>query len=181
MTDPSIKVSCFKRLETAQVGHRRNEAGRNGFTLLELLIVVAIVGIIAVIAIPTYLNYQDRLFLGTCLSQVVADFRNAPHKANATGDHYDVIFNPNLPNLYRIFQHPRGEVAKLVEEKNLPPGFMITANSCSGSDPAFAIIYYPSYAATETNGGTIRFKSARGVYATVIIAMITGRIRTTID
>jgi len=57
----------------------RNKSGQKGFTLIELMIVIAIIGILAAIFIPRFSDYQVRTYNAAAAS----DVRNAYTAAQA--------------------------------------------------------------------------------------------------
>lgn len=82
-------------------GYNRRPGARAGFTLVELLVVVAIIGVLSAIAIPQFSLYRARAIC----SKAVSDLGNLAHAQEAyftTAQTYaPVIHNPdytsNLP------------------------------------------------------------------------------------
>ena len=74
---------------------RKSMKGEKGFTLIELMIVVAIIGILAAIAIPNFINYQKRAKTSEARTNLGA-IRTSEEAYASTADTYlDAAWNPD--------------------------------------------------------------------------------------
>ncbi len=86
---------------------------KEGFTLIELMIVIAIIGILAAIAIPNFISYRDKAFCSAAESDLqsvmgaIADYFSDPDNVTVTnGSLGTVNMSGNPPNAFDI--QPQG-------------------------------------------------------------------------
>lgn len=96
-----MKISNFQR---AAGGWR--PISRNGFTLMEFLVIIGIIGILALIGIPTFRSYQPTLQLSGSVRNLVSDLRYAQQLAVTEQIEYGVRFSTTTdPKYYQIIKY----------------------------------------------------------------------------
>jgi type IV fimbrial biogenesis protein FimT len=147
-----------------------------GFTLLELMIVIAIFGVIAAVVTPSFLDWRDRSKVRGDATELRAAFESAKLRAIKHNTNVVVTF-PDTISFQAFIDTDNNGVQDAGEEtifsRTLAPGVTITSNTFVGNDMAFN----PRGMANGPNStGTITMTSPGGERYSVVVSSF-GRVR----
>ena len=145
---------------------------KTGFTLIEMMIVMAIMGILSAIAAPNFMNYMAERRLNGAARMVMSDLMAARQKAVSTNQQVKVSFVSN--HAYEIWNDANNDQTVADHEgddlaKNIYPDYYDV--TISASDPIFTPM------GTSTNGTTVTLRSTRTGVSKYVKVAWTGRVK----
>jgi prepilin-type N-terminal cleavage/methylation domain-containing protein len=142
-----------------------------GFTLIELICVIAILGILAFIAIPTITTSLDKWVLESTAKQIMEDIRWTQHLAitNAISHYFELDIDNRF---YRIKSIALREPTKKTIE--FSPNIASISSTLKTEGKYKRLTYSATGIPTQT--GSIVLKSKKGKEKTITIAVGTGRV-----
>jgi type II secretion system protein H len=141
-----------------------------GFTLVELMIVIAIIGILSSVAMYGWLGYQNNINLKTAAGEVMSDIALSKQRAVSEGVQYCIQFTHGSPN-YSI-NAPSCDAPTQTQTKNLASfGSGLTIRDTNFTSDRVSFI---PRGTLSSNTGDINLTNSKGSTAEITIN-ITGR------
>jgi prepilin-type N-terminal cleavage/methylation domain-containing protein len=169
-----------------------------GFSLIEILVVVAIIGILSLVTIPSFINFQRRNAVRSALRSFTSDIRSFRQHAISKNAYVRVQFRD--ARNYEVFQSRDfgknwnklnlGTVDASSNIRTLPETIQFTANTYNDSDnPADSLAdidFRPDgtvgdFANTGVTAGTVTLRTEwQDILNTIVVDIsTTGQIKTT--
>lgn len=172
-----------------------NNASR-GYTIIEILVVVAIIGIMSLVTVPAFMNFQRSNAVKSQLRSFTSDIRNCRQRAISRNS--QVRLELDSSNVYRFYERPNaGTWAALngfsgtgpgTNLKKLDNGVTFSANSLGDSDANSKkdLVFRPDGTVDVGNSGTppgtiTMVSSWKNIYQNqfLITVSTTGQLTTT--
>jgi prepilin-type N-terminal cleavage/methylation domain-containing protein len=148
----------------------------NGFTLIELIIVIAISAIISAIAIPNYLNYREGSKLRGAVNNLVANIELARSRSIKENGNVAVVFDSDGLG-YRVFEDFNSNWTLDADERmlrtvDLPPNVIVELPTTFADNR----MHFNSRGIPNGSFGTATLRNSINEEQSVVIN-IAGRIR----
>ncbi|EPE0638754.1 pilin [Vibrio cholerae] len=113
---------------------------QKGFTLIELMIVVAVIGVLAAIAVPQYQNYVAKSELGAGLASITSVRTNVENYVVTNGAFPDGTTNDQKPADLGVVQPGNADITFVKDKGQILLTFKGTGNSPSINNAKLALV-----------------------------------------
>ena len=91
---------------------------KKGYTLIEMMVVVAIIGVLSAMAVPTYISYLPHLRLNSAVRDLISYARSARSQATITGRNTQLNFI--------LTTYPTPDTTQILDDSTALIGYAIT-------------------------------------------------------